>query len=208
MLRLGKDDPNQLLSYSYLVFEADYLAELALSNGIGRPLDFIPAFATPDPVLHEISATLTSAREIDDPAANLLVESLFNAAAARILYNYAEVRYPLAGAPRLTDYQVRAAIDYIQDHVRDSLDLGSISRVAGLSEFHFARLFKAATGVTPFQFVTQVRMARAKELLRKTRLPVSEIAERVGYQKPRHFSDRFRAVLGCGPGAYRKSVAR
>jgi hypothetical protein len=84
MLRLGKDDPNQLLSYSYLVFEADYLAELALSNGIGRPLDFIPAFATPDPVLHEITAALTSAPQIKDPAANLFVESLFNAAAARI----------------------------------------------------------------------------------------------------------------------------
>jgi len=196
------------LSYSYLVFEADYLAELALSNGIGRPLDFIPAFATPDPVLHEITAALASAPGIKDPAANLFVESLFNAAAARILYNYAEVRYPLSGPPRLTDYQVRAAIDYIQDHVRDSLDLNSISRVAGMSEFHFARLFKAATGATPFQFVTQVRMARAKELLRKTRLPISEIAERVGYQKPSHFSERFRALSGCGPDAYRKSGGR
>jgi AraC family transcriptional regulator len=124
------------------------------------------------------------------------------------LYNYAEVRYPLCGPPRLTDDQVRAAIDYIQDHVRDSLDLGSISRAAGLSEFHFARLFKAATGATPFQFVTHVRMARAKELLRKTRLPISEIAERVGYQKPSHFSGRFRAVSGCGPDAYRKAAAR
>jgi AraC family transcriptional regulator len=206
-LRLGKDDPNQILAYSYLVFEADYLAELALANGIGRPLDFKPAFATPDAVLHGISAALTSAPGIKDPAANLFVESLFNAAAAQILYNYAEVRHPLSGPHRLTDYQVRAAIDYIQDHVRDSLDLGSISRVAGLSEFHFARLFKAATGVTPFQFVTQVRMARARELLRKTRLPISEIAERVGYQKPSHFSHRFRAALGCGPDAYRKSVA-
>ena len=208
MLRLGKDDPNRILSFSYLVFEVDYLAELALSNGIGRPLDFIPAFATLNPVLHKITAALTSAPGIKDPAANLFVESLFNAAAARILHNYAQVRYPLSGPPRLTDNQVRAAIDYIQDHVRDSLDLGSISRAAGLSKFHFARLFKAATGVTPFQFVTHVRMARAKELLRKTRLPISEIAERVGYQKPSHFSARFRTVSGCGPNAYRKSAGR
>jgi AraC family transcriptional regulator len=208
MLRLGRDDPNQLLSYSYLVFEPEYLAELALANGIGRPLDFVPAFATPDPVLHQITAALTSAPRIKDPAANLFVESLFNAAVARILHNYAEVRYALSGPPRLTDYQLRAAIDYIQDHVRDSLDLSSISRAAGLSEFHFARLFKAATGVTPFQFVTQVRMARAKELLRKTRLPISEIAERVGYRKPSHFSDRFRSAWGCGPHAYRKCSAR
>ena len=99
-------------------------------------------------------------------------------------------------------------IDYIHDHIGESLELGSISRAAGLSEFHFARLFKAATGTTPFQFVTRTRMELAKQLLRKTRLPIFAIAERVGYQKPSHFSARFRAILGSGPEAYRKSARR
>jgi AraC-like DNA-binding protein len=90
------------------------------------------------------------------------------------------------------------------DGAGEALDLGSISRAAGLSAFHFARLFKAATGDSPFQFVTRTRMERAKELLRKTRLPISDIAERVGYQQPSHFSARFRSVLGRRPDAYRK----
>jgi len=166
----------------------------------------IPTFATPDPFLHEIMAALTSAPRTKDPAANLFVESLLNAACAQILCKYAAVRYELSGPPRLTDDQLRAAIDYIQDHIRESLDLGSNSRAASLSEFHFARLFKAATGDTPFQFVTRTRMERAKQLLRKTRLPIFEIAERVGFQKPSHFSARFRAVSGCGPVAYRQSA--
>jgi AraC-like DNA-binding protein len=85
-------------------------------------------------------------------------------------------------------------------------ELGSISQAAGLSKFHFARLFKAATGITPFQFVTGTRMERAKQLLRKTRLPIFEIAERVGYQKPSHFSARFQAVFGCGPNDDRRSA--
>src|SRR6201987_2114670 len=62
-LRPAKDDPHRFLSYSYLVLEPGYLAELALSNGIGRPLDFIPSFATPDPLLHEITDALTSVPE-------------------------------------------------------------------------------------------------------------------------------------------------
>jgi AraC family transcriptional regulator len=206
MLRPATDDPHRVLSFSYLVFEPSYLAELALTNGIGRPLDFIPTFATPNPFLHEVAAALTSAPRIKDPAANLFIEALVNAACARILRNYAEVRYPLAGPARLTDDQLRAAIDYIHDHIGESLELRSISRAAGLSEFHFARLFKAAIGVTPFQFVTRTRMDRAKQLLRKTRLPILEIAERVGYHKPSHFSARFHAVSGCGPNAYRKST--
>src|SRR5262249_35644618 len=120
--------------------------------------------------------------------------------------NYAEVRYPLSGPPRLTDDQLRAAIDYIQDHIRESLDLGSISRAASLSEFHFARLFKAATGDTPFQFVTRTRMERAKQLLRKTRLPFLRTPGGVVLQKQTHLSARFRAVSGCGPDAYRQSA--
>jgi AraC family transcriptional regulator len=207
-LRPVTNEPERFLSYSYLVFEPSYLAELALTNGIGRPLDFIPRFARPDPLLHQIAAALTAAPRIKDPAANLFIETLVNAAAAQILRNYAEVRYPLSGPPRLTNDQLIAAIDFIHDHIGESLELGSISRAAGLSEFHFARLFKAATGATPFQFVTRTRMERAKQLLSKTRLPIFEIAERVGYRKPSHFSARFCAVLGCGPDAYRKSAGR
>jgi AraC-like DNA-binding protein len=171
-LRPATNEPERFLSYSYLVFEPTYLAELALTNGIGRPLDFIPRFASPDPLLHQITAALTSAPRIKDPAANLFIETLVNAAGAQILRNYAEVRYPLSGPPRLTNDQLTAAVDFIHDHIGESLELGSISRAAGLSEFHFARLFKAATGDTPFQFVTRTRMERAKQLLRKTRLPI------------------------------------
>jgi AraC family transcriptional regulator len=207
MLRFGRDDPERVISYSYFIFEPSYLAELALSNGIGGPLDFIPTFAIPDPFLHEIADALTSAPRINDPAANLFIESLLNAACARILHTYAQVRYWLSGPPRLTDDQLRKAIDYIHDHIGEALDLSSISRAAGLSAFHFARLFKSATGDSPFKFVTRTRMERAKELLRKTRLPISDIAERVGYQKPSHFSGRFRSVLGCSPDAYRKSTS-
>jgi AraC family transcriptional regulator len=205
-LRPATNEPERFLSYSYLVFEPSYLAELALTNGIGRPLDFIPRFARPDPLLHQIAAALTAAPRIKDPAANLLIETLANAAAAQILRNYAEVRYPLSGPPRLTNDQLTAAIDFIHDHMGESLEPVSISRAAVLSEFHFARLFKAATGYTPFQFVTRTRMERAKQLLCKTRLPVFEIAGRVGYQKPSHFGARFRAVLGCGPDAYRSPL--
>jgi AraC family transcriptional regulator len=205
-LRFGRDDPERIISYSFLIFEPSYLADLTLSNGIAGPLDFIPTFSTPDPFLHEIVGALTSAPGVKDPAGNLFIESLLNAACARILHTYAQVRYRLSGPPRLTDGQLRRAIDYIHDHIGEALDLGSISRAAGLSAFHFARLFKAATGDSPFQFVTRTRMERAKELLRKTRLPISAIAARVGYQQPSHFSGRFRSRLGCSPDAYRKSI--
>jgi AraC family transcriptional regulator len=75
---------------------------------------------------------------------------VLNAACARLLRNYTEVRHPLSGPPRLTNDQLRGAIEYIHENLRESLDLGSVAKAAGLSMFHFARLFKEATGETPF----------------------------------------------------------
>jgi AraC family transcriptional regulator len=206
MLRPVSSDQHRFLSYSYLIVEPAYLVEMALSNGISRQLDFIPTFATADPLLHEITAALTILSAIPDPAEHLFIEAMLNAACARVLRNYAEVRYPLSGPPRLTNDQLRRALEYIHANLGESLDLGSISRAAGLSAFHFARLFKEATGEPPFQFVTRTRMQWAKQLLRKTRLPIFEIAQRVGYRKPSHFSARFRVVCGCGPDIYRRGA--
>ncbi|HXL27422.1 MAG TPA: helix-turn-helix domain-containing protein [Chthoniobacterales bacterium] len=206
MLHPATKEPDRLLSYSYFIFEPEYLTELAASNGVSRRLDFKPTFATRDSFLHEVAAALSTLPQIKDPATDLFVETLLNAASARILQNYAEVRYPFRGQRRLTDDQLRLAIDYVQDHIGEALDLHSVSRIAGLSEFHFARLFKAATGEIPFQFVTRTRLSRAKELLRKTRLPISEIAERVGFQKASHFSARFRTIVGCPPDSYRRAA--
>jgi AraC family transcriptional regulator len=205
MLRPALND-DRILSYSYLIIEPSYLTEMALANGISRQLEFIPRFATPDPLLHEITAALTSLPAVPDPAENLFIETVLSAACAQLLRKYATVRHPLSGPPRLTNDQLRGAIEYIHENLKESLDLGSVAQAAGLSAFHFARLFKEATGETPFRFVTQTRMHVAKGLLRKTRLPMSEIAERVGYRTLSHFSARFRSISGCSPDAYRRQA--
>jgi AraC family transcriptional regulator len=203
-LRPALNDPNRVLFYSYLIIEPAYLQQMALSNGISSELELVSAFAKPDPLLHEIAAALTPLPPVSDPAEPLFIETMLNAVCARVLRSYATVQCRLSGPPRLTDGQLRRAIEYIQENLSATLDLASISQAAGLSAFHFSRLFKQATGDAPFQFVTRARMQSAKQLLSKTLLPISEIAQRVGYQKPSHFSRRFRAVCGCSPAAYRR----
>ena len=94
-------------------------------------------------------------------------------------------------------------IDYIHDHIGESLELGSISRAAGLSEFHFARLFKAATGDTPFQFVTRTRMERAKQQLRDPKRSIIEAGLESGFQNPNHFARMFRKLEGTTPSKFR-----
>jgi len=72
-----------------------------------------------------------------------------------------------------------------------------------MSPFHFARMFKLATGHAPHAYITQLRMERAKELLATTQLPLLEVASRVGYQTQAHFTGVFHRFVGTTPRVYR-----
>ncbi|HEV2707183.1 MAG TPA: helix-turn-helix transcriptional regulator [Pyrinomonadaceae bacterium] len=77
-------------------------------------------------------------------------------------------------------------------------------RYAGLSKFHFQRLFKAATGVSPSHYHIDLRMSEARRLLRETRMSVIDVALEVGYANPSHFARLFRRETGLSPSDYRR----
>ena len=88
------------------------------------------------------------------------------------------------------------------------LSLGQLAAEANLSEFHFARMFRASFGVAPHEWVMQQRMARAQTLLRTTTLALATIAERCGFASASHFSRRFSLQLGASPSRYRQAWQR
>lgn len=93
--------------------------------------------------------------------------------------------------------------EFIDRNLSGSLTVRRLGRVCGLSEFHFIRAFRAATGQTPHQYVRARRIDRARELLVTTPLPVTEICEAVGFQSLGSFSAVFRRLTGESPSAYR-----
>ncbi len=74
-----------------------------------------------------------------------------------------------------------------------------MAQVAGASPAHFARAFAATVGMTPFRYVMTRRLARARELLERTRRPATAIASEVGFKTPSHFASRFRREFGVAP---------
>ncbi|OGV75335.1 MAG: hypothetical protein A3K19_18345 [Lentisphaerae bacterium RIFOXYB12_FULL_65_16] len=90
---------------------------------------------------------------------------------------------------------------------RAGLTRGELARVAHLSEAHFGRQFRREVGVTPLQYVTRLRVARACELLDRTRLNVEEVGRAAGFGDPFHFSRTFRKSVGVSPRAYRNAGA-
>ena len=100
---------------------------------------------------------------------------------------------------------VRAFIDR---HYARPLTVERLARLAGLSRFHFIRAFRATVGHTPHRYLRDQRLARAKELLVTTPMPVTEICNTVGFQSLGTFCSLFRRTTGETPAAYRAARRR
>ena len=85
-----------------------------------------------------------------------------------------------------------------------NIEFESLAATAELSLYHFARTFKQSEGTTPHTFVLERRLARARELLARTDLSLSEVAFAVGFADQSHFTRRFRQMVGVSPGQFRK----
>lgn len=87
-------------------------------------------------------------------------------------------------------------------HFTEAIDLAVLARIAGVSKFHFHRLFSATYGITPGRYLTQRRIERAQDLLRSTNLTVTEVCFGVGYSSLGSFSSRFSELVGESPSAF------
>ena len=102
---------------------------------------------------------------------------------------------------------LRRARDHADRHYAEPLDLDTLARVAGLSRFHFHRLFTTTYGRTPAAYVCERRVERAQDLLRATNLTVTEVCHAVGFSSLGSFSSRFSHLVGETPSAFQRRYA-
>src|SRR5437762_3392330 len=96
--------------------------------------------------------------------------------------------------------------DLMRDCLEEELTLADLSLEAELSAWHFLRAFRAAFGETPHEFLTRLRLERAKDLLTVTGRPVTEICFDVGFTSLGSFSTLFRRQVGRSPAEFRRQV--
>ncbi|QRG66581.1 response regulator transcription factor [Brevibacillus choshinensis] len=98
---------------------------------------------------------------------------------------------------------IRKVKAFIQDHTDGDLRLQTLADFVHLNPIYLSQLFKAQTGENVSDYVTRMRMKRAKQLLRETSLKIYDISRLVGYQSPKHFMIVFKKEVGMTPGGYR-----
>ena len=162
-----------------------------------------------DPLLAQIGANFRKLLERGiEPTDRLLVDGMRSMLAAHLVGNYAADRWLPPIASRSTNsidpIRLKRVIDYINSHLEHELSLDELAGEACLSAFHFARLFRQATGLTPHRYVTERRLVAAKDRLRSGRLSLAEVALVTGFGSQSNFNRVFKRMTGCSPGQYRR----
>jgi AraC family transcriptional regulator len=106
----------------------------------------------------------------------------------------------------LAAWQQRIATTYIEEHLADQIELTALAQLVRQSPFHFCRAFKQSLGIPPLRYQTQRRIDRAKLLLAKPTMSVTDIGLAVGFGCASSFATTFRKATGFTPTAYRRSL--
>ncbi len=164
--------------------------DVSVESFRGGARDYVrKPFKLPD-LLARIQLLLGARQRCTEPRAPVLLEAAPSPASA-----------PTHG-PQTPNIQ--RAIAFIEEHLDAPLTLGQVSREAGMSKFHFCRVFKATTGVTFREYLGRCRVRRAAELLRDKNRSVTEVSLEVGFQDMTHFGRVFRKLTGHLPSLYRR----
>jgi AraC family transcriptional regulator len=137
----------------------------------------------------------------------LAAESLANVLAVHLIRQVLAPRQPTRRRDgTLPRAKLRAVVEYIEEHLAAGPTLEQMAAVAHVSAYHFARQFKAATGLPPYQYVILRRVERTKHLLQSGECSLAEIAAQAGFSDQSQFGHHFKRIVGVTPRQFRMSA--
>jgi AraC family transcriptional regulator len=169
-----------------------------------------------DPLLAEIGYAIMSELEHETPAGRLLAETLALSLMARLVQNHSLVQSHAdasssgvvtpAAREGLEPRRLARVLDFIEANLEGDLTVSRLASVACLSQFHFARAFKAAVGQPPHRHVSARRLERAKGLLSDADRTLADIALALRFSCQANFTRAFRQATGQTPTQYRRGL--
>jgi AraC family transcriptional regulator len=168
-------------------------------------LEFVNRWSLRDAALQNIVAEMGREASEGWPLNSLYADLLGLRLSTLLIRRYAAVSVPIPALKGgLTGIKLRRAMEYLTENLHRDVRLDEVAEELGLSSFHFARFFRGSLGQSPYQYLQDQRIARAKQLLKSSALSVEAIAASTGWSSPVNFVRTFRQRVGQPPGAWRR----
>ncbi|MBW4653152.1 MAG: AraC family transcriptional regulator [Kaiparowitsia implicata GSE-PSE-MK54-09C] len=184
--------------------------ELLSQNAIGLLgtdcVELIPHFAIQDGLIQQIGLALQAELQSLSGGSRLYAETMANTLAVHLLRHYSTQKHRTLGFNGgLPQHKLKLVTDYIKDYLERELSLKELAAIAQLSQYHFCRAFKQATGLSPHQYLVKQRVERAKQLLRSGKMRIGEVAIACGFTHQSHLHRHFKRLTGVTPKTFLNS---
>ncbi len=196
---------NHEYEYVAIDFSQNHLSQMALEMNLSAQIELKETISKKDILLQHLGLALLDEADKKEASSRLYSESMAHTLMFHLLKNYSTANFQnksVSGG--LSGNKLRRVTDFINDNLEQDLTLAEIATIAGLSHFHFARMFRKTMGVTPQQYITNRRIEKAKELLAKSNLPIVEVGFQIGFKNQSHFTTLFRKFTSLTPKIWRE----
>lgn len=191
---------NVFLTHERLLACAEQLSD-------GRSTELLWRMVSEDQKLYTILELLSAEAKLGAGSSRLFIEQLLDLMCTHLLREHSVFGLPDVNQRRgLAPWQVKRVTGYMRENLDRDISLQELADVVNLSRFYFCSAFRMATGYTPHECLTRLRIEAARALLAIPSTSVTDIALAVGYQTPSAFAAAFRRLTGVSPREYRRRL--
>ncbi|MGR3279402.1 helix-turn-helix domain-containing protein [Acaryochloris marina NIES-2412] len=166
-------------------------------------IELLPIFRKEDSLILQIGKAINKELEFGYPF-QAYIDSLKTCLATHLIKNYASTYiYLKEYKGGLSDNKLSEVTEYINNNLSKNISINDLSESVGISQYYFSRLFKQSIGISPYQYIIQRRIDKAKNLLCRQELDIAEIALHCGFAHQSHLNRYFKKLTGTTPNKYR-----
>ncbi|MGY1671912.1 helix-turn-helix domain-containing protein [Geodermatophilus sp. SYSU D00710] len=202
----SRDGTPQQVAALVVAVTPELLGELLAEGGVRRAAEPLPVVGARSPAVAALAGLLSAGLDDRTDVGRLALGTLAQALVAALARDHTTAP-PAAPRPGgLSPAQLDRVLRHVEEHLAGPIGVADLAARAHVSEFHFSRQFRAATGTSPHRYVVRRRVERAHELLTRSDLPLAQVAVRCGFADQSHLTRHTRRELGAAPGALRAAA--